>query len=183
MLDPVITPSGQTYEREAIQQWITANGTSPTTREPLAMSDLRPNHALYDLIQLEKKRTDESIHPSIRRWKESGVPSQRPDIEQPQQQQPPSGETTTTTAAGAGVLPERSSYPTTVEGIEERRREQRRRPIPLSLWPILIATGVVVVMVVPYQLAIWVLLLLFCTCRCFAQRSHSDNPTTTRRRR
>jgi hypothetical protein len=66
---PVIDPDGRTFERDAIVNWIRVNGTSPLTRNALAVSQLRSNEALRDLIEDEKERTDESIHPSIRRWK------------------------------------------------------------------------------------------------------------------
>jgi hypothetical protein len=66
---PVIDPDGRTFEHDAISNWIRANGTSPVTRNALAVNQLRVNEALYDLIEDEKERTDESIHPSIRRWK------------------------------------------------------------------------------------------------------------------
>jgi hypothetical protein len=66
---PVIDPDGRTFEREAICNWIRVNGTSPVTRKALAVSQLRSNEALRDLIEDEKERTDESMHPDIRRWK------------------------------------------------------------------------------------------------------------------
>jgi hypothetical protein len=66
---PVIDPDGRIFEREAICNWIRVNSTSPVTRNALAVSQLRSNEALRDLIEDEKERTDESIHPSIRRWK------------------------------------------------------------------------------------------------------------------
>jgi hypothetical protein len=69
MREPVIDPDGRTFERDAIIHWIRANGTSPVTRNALAVSQLRSNDALRDLIEDEKERTDESLHPSIRRWK------------------------------------------------------------------------------------------------------------------
>jgi hypothetical protein len=65
----VIDPDGRTFEREAICNWIRVKGTSPVTRNALAVSQLRSNEALLDLIEDEKERTDESMHPDIRRWK------------------------------------------------------------------------------------------------------------------
>lgn len=56
MRDPVITPDGITYEREAISNWIIRNPIDPTTRNPLALQDLRPNRALRDLINEWKTR-------------------------------------------------------------------------------------------------------------------------------
>jgi U-box domain len=74
---PVIAPDGNSYERDAIKKWIRTHGTSPVTRETVALDQLRPNNALYELIQGEKKRTLESMHPSIRRWKESTAETSR----------------------------------------------------------------------------------------------------------
>jgi hypothetical protein len=67
--EPVIDPDGRTFERDAIFNWIRANGTSPVTRNTLEVSQLRSNEALRALMEDEKERTDESLHPSIRRWK------------------------------------------------------------------------------------------------------------------
>ncbi|KAK7956508.1 CHIP protein (carboxyl terminus of Hsc70-interacting protein) [Apiospora aurea] len=46
MIDPVITVSGQTYERASIMEHLRCSTTDPLTREPLQPSDLRPNLAL-----------------------------------------------------------------------------------------------------------------------------------------
>jgi len=35
MVDPVIDPEGNTYERSAIEDWLSKNQTSPITRNPL----------------------------------------------------------------------------------------------------------------------------------------------------
>ena len=68
---PVIDdPDGNTYEAAAIKNWIRANGKSPVTRNTLALDQLRENAAVFDLMELEKGRSDASIHPSIRRWKD-----------------------------------------------------------------------------------------------------------------
>jgi hypothetical protein len=68
---PVIDPDGNTFERGAITNWIRVNGKSPVTRNAVSVDQLRNNEALYDLMEEEKGRTDESTHPSIRRWKDS----------------------------------------------------------------------------------------------------------------
>lgn len=39
-------PAGFTYERDAIQSWLTKNRTSPMTGEQLADAHLVPNHTL-----------------------------------------------------------------------------------------------------------------------------------------
>lgn len=52
MADPVMTPSGRSYERATILQEISLRGREPFTQEPLAEADLRPNRALKELIDL-----------------------------------------------------------------------------------------------------------------------------------
>ena len=51
MHDPVITPSGHSYDRDNIVQWIRDHRTDPTTREALDETQLIPNRALKDAIQ------------------------------------------------------------------------------------------------------------------------------------
>lgn len=68
-----LDPDGHSYERQAIEGWIRANGTSPLTREPLSAAQLRDNHALDDLIDAEVNRPDDALHPSFRRWRESRI--------------------------------------------------------------------------------------------------------------
>jgi hypothetical protein len=46
MVDPVIDPEGNSYEKQAIEDWIHQNGRSPITRTVLSTNDLRPNRAL-----------------------------------------------------------------------------------------------------------------------------------------
>ena len=43
MTDPVFTEDGQTYERAAIERWLSTNGTSPLTGKLLAHRNLTPN--------------------------------------------------------------------------------------------------------------------------------------------
>ncbi|KAH0684969.1 hypothetical protein KY285_021706 [Solanum tuberosum] len=52
MADPVIISTGQTYERESIQQWLDSNHhTCPKTGETLTHLSLAPNFALRNLIE------------------------------------------------------------------------------------------------------------------------------------
>lgn len=46
MYDPVITRSGQSYERATILEHLRNSNTDPLTRQPLRKEDLRPNLAL-----------------------------------------------------------------------------------------------------------------------------------------
>eukprot|EP01128_Nolandella_sp_AFSM9_P008725 TRINITY_DN5402_c0_g1_i1.p1 TRINITY_DN5402_c0_g1~~TRINITY_DN5402_c0_g1_i1.p1 ORF type:complete len:763 (-),score=155.00 TRINITY_DN5402_c0_g1_i1:7-2235(-) len=52
MVDPVIDPDGNSYERKAIEEWLGKNSVSPVTRNPLTVAELRPNRALKDSIDL-----------------------------------------------------------------------------------------------------------------------------------
>ena len=51
MRDPVSDNEGNNYEKSAITEWITrGNKNSPTTRQPLFLTDLIPNRELKDVI-------------------------------------------------------------------------------------------------------------------------------------
>ena len=43
MLDPVFTADGQTYERWAIEEWLSTKDVSPLTNEKLEHKELTPN--------------------------------------------------------------------------------------------------------------------------------------------
>ncbi|TVY31599.1 STIP1 homology and U box-containing protein [Lachnellula subtilissima] len=46
MLDPVVTKTGNSYERSSIMEHLKRSPTDPLTRDPLRVEDLRPNLAL-----------------------------------------------------------------------------------------------------------------------------------------
>ena len=48
--EAVIDREGNTYEKAAIEAWLTTNKTSPLTRNPLFVSHLTPNRALQDML-------------------------------------------------------------------------------------------------------------------------------------
>jgi len=50
MRDPVITPHGISFERNAIQDWINKNPSCPFTKKPLKKEDLVTNYALKNSI-------------------------------------------------------------------------------------------------------------------------------------
>ena len=52
IVDPVMTPAGQTYDKSHILRWINAAGSDPYTRQALAIDDLVPNRALRDAIAM-----------------------------------------------------------------------------------------------------------------------------------
>lgn len=51
MTDPVITPNGDTYQREFIERWIREKGNCPITRNPITLNQLIPNKALKQYIE------------------------------------------------------------------------------------------------------------------------------------
>jgi Mg-chelatase subunit ChlD len=63
LVDPVIDIEGNTYERRAIESWLVKNGTSPITRMPMTIADLRPNRSLRSAIE-EELRVNRSNVPT-----------------------------------------------------------------------------------------------------------------------
>lgn len=59
MKSPMMTRWGQSYDREAILQWLGRGGHKhcPLTRKPLTLRDLLPNRALKERIQQWKEST------------------------------------------------------------------------------------------------------------------------------
>jgi len=51
MVDPVMCSDGHTYERDAIEDWLSSHNTSPKTNEELQTSALFPNHNLRAAIE------------------------------------------------------------------------------------------------------------------------------------
>lgn len=51
MMEPWSDPEGNTYERSAIEKWLTMKAESPVTRTPLRLDQLIPNRALKELIE------------------------------------------------------------------------------------------------------------------------------------
>jgi hypothetical protein len=136
---PVIDPDGRTFERNAISNWIRVNGTSPVTRNVLAVNQLRSNEALHDLIEDEKERTDESIHPSIRRWKT---------------------EDETVETGAQGDTGNDQSYPSTQAEIAARRRRSECSTLGIIFLFLVMFAALVVF---PMQ-AFLILITSFCCC-------------------
>ena len=55
-MDPVIAEDGNTYERNAITQWIHQHGTSPITKKPMNIDRLTPNHTIKDSVTYFKQQ-------------------------------------------------------------------------------------------------------------------------------
>jgi serine/threonine protein kinase len=49
--DPVVGDDGHTYERKAITEWLTKNGTSPITRQPMNIDSLKTNYTVKKMIE------------------------------------------------------------------------------------------------------------------------------------
>lgn len=162
MVDPTIAPDGNSYEREAIENWIRANGMSPLTRIPVTLSDLRPNNALYELIQEEKKRTDATIHPSMRQWKESTSRTSRLRLEDR-----PENDNTALPSAPPALqdpsqsAPTTSNYPTTEAEIREQMRLRRRQSSAYLI--LLFFTFLAIILIVPYGFVV-VVVIMICLC-------------------
>ena len=50
MQDPVTTADGQSYEHDAIQEWLRSHNTSPVSNARLPHKKLTKNHALRNAI-------------------------------------------------------------------------------------------------------------------------------------
>jgi hypothetical protein len=62
MSDPVIAPSGHSFERSAIERWFQQHPrptTNPMTQEPMDANQLIPNRGLKAAIELWQRTTQE----------------------------------------------------------------------------------------------------------------------------
>ena len=82
MRDPVVDLEGNTYERSAIEEWLSQNSTSPVTRQPLRVDQLNPNRALKDAIdEMEQKFKSQGVadpFASIKMTMQTQLPTQTP---------------------------------------------------------------------------------------------------------
>ena len=62
MKDPVSDNEGISYEKEYIEKWLSRNRTSPISRRPLHIGDLRPNIALKNLISAFNEKLEKEKH-------------------------------------------------------------------------------------------------------------------------
>ena len=59
MEDPVIAADGFSYERSAIEDWLSRrSGSSPMTGAPLAHQHLTPNLAVRSAVEIVKRRAE-----------------------------------------------------------------------------------------------------------------------------
>lgn len=167
MSDPVITPNGHTFERVAIEHWVSANGTNPVSRDPLHLNKLRRNNNLYDLIQIEKSKMDPVSHPSIRRWKATTEDtSRRGELNYDDEE--------TQGAAGIPSAPP-ENMPTTYDEIAATWRYRRRQDANTkSCLVIFVFTVLVVMGVIPFGVALFFLLCIIFCISCSLSRLDSQ---------
>jgi ATP-dependent DNA helicase PIF1 len=98
MNDPVISKTGHTFERSAIEKWLKTNTTCPMTKEPLSMQDLVPNRSLLE--EIEQYKQQQAAAPAAEEEKETKKIVRMTPLKQPEIK------TVRTTAAAVGLSPE-----------------------------------------------------------------------------
>lgn len=158
MHDPVIDPEGNTYERVAIENWIAVHGNSPLTRTALSSTGLLyPNKALAALLEEEKMRDEESIHPSIRRF----------NLETPPTASDPAvGGDLVAAAATANPQQQQQQQPSPQQQQMEHRQNQL-----CALW----ITICVLSLVIPYGMYILIAAAMLWICIKASQRNNNNN--------
>lgn len=63
--DPVFAPDFYTYERSALEQWLRTNPTSPMTRQPMRLEDLKKKVVHEDPVCPEDDATTPLLAPPI----------------------------------------------------------------------------------------------------------------------
>lgn len=142
---PVIDPEGYSYEKVAIESWIRCNGASPVTRQSVAVEDLYPNRTLAALMEEEKMKSDDIMHPTFKEWKNEPVPTfSVADLE-----------------AGSVRRTPTIPFPTTPEQLEEANRRRRiRRYQRCFIWIITIAVLGVMAWMVPVMSTVILICIL-----------------------
>lgn len=62
---PMCAPDGRSYEKEAIEQWLSQNNTSPMTGDPMPHGRLVVNYALRDAIEAWRSEQPLNIDSSL----------------------------------------------------------------------------------------------------------------------
>ena len=143
---PVIDPEGYSYEKVAIENWIRCNGVSPVTRRTMSVDDLVPNRTLTALMEEEVGKSDETMHPVFKQWKEEPVPTfVATDMEN------------NGSSAHASV----TTFPTTPEQLAEINRTRRiRRYQRCHLWCILFIALAIMAWLVPFMATVILVVIL-----------------------
>jgi hypothetical protein len=89
MKDPVFDNEGNTYDKQAVMKWLARNRTSPVSRKPLRIADLRPNIALKNLISSFNEKNKEAMETHtmrearLKRFENPSEPEAEPEVVQP----------------------------------------------------------------------------------------------------
>lgn len=129
--DPVIDPEGNTYEKEAIENWIEANGTSPITKNPLHKEVLYPNKAVTWLLGEQKlpRNSDDSSSSSEEEYSVSEDDSEEEIL--PLVASADMGDEEAARASCTRTTPAIVTIPTSDEELAEERRLRKHGPFTL----------------------------------------------------
>ena len=170
---PHETTDGYTYEREAIVHWVQNNSDSPVTRTPLSVDQLYDNNAVLNILLEESEKSDDDIHPCIRRWKEemaNPTPTSIVPVD--------NGENHNYGIQfGHGIAMndpnsahgQQHHFPTSREQMDERMRQQQRMSMISLILVIVILSFALVYL--PFYLVVFC--LAFCSCM-FARRRFQE---------
>ena len=62
MIEPVVDALGNTYDKEAIQDWLKNNDRTPKTNEQLPNKDLTPNKAIKaEIIEYKEEKIKKGL--------------------------------------------------------------------------------------------------------------------------
>jgi hypothetical protein len=61
MEHPVLAADGHTYDRYAIEYWLSSHSTSPVTNAEIESSNLLPNHTIHTLIEQHRHRLGQTM--------------------------------------------------------------------------------------------------------------------------
>lgn len=143
---PVIDPEGYSYEEAAIVSWIRYNGASPVTRRALTVDELVPNLTLAALMEEEKGKSDDLVHPTFKQWKEEPAPV---------------ANATGDTGSSHGSLAP-TVFPTTPEELEAANRLRRiRRYRRCHIWTIVAFVLAIMTWMVPVLATVLLVIILF----------------------
>ena len=162
----------------AVENWIRVNQNSPITRTELSIDQLYPNLAIQQLLQEEKAKPEQHMHPAVRKWKDEPMP-RATDVElggrlQQEQQHRQSWEGAreptiiVITASGA-------AYPTTPS--EWVQREEARRRAMYNFFGVFFA-GVCLLGFVLYGSIFFLLLFVMALLILFSKRHTASHYAT-----
>ena len=115
MIDPMITPSGRSFERALIEDWVRQSGTDPLTRQALRLDQLIPNRDLKEAIErwfLMPGPTVAQERPGKIPAAEAPAPAAVPRVARVQAPQPATAAVAQASAQPAQAMPTPAARPT-----------------------------------------------------------------------